>query len=124
MRSVAKILSVSYDPSLLSTRHLVLQTEGHGVTSVCGLAAALQQCKAGSRFDLLIVGHSIPHSDKEALIEAFRANRPSAPIIAMTRPGEGLVRHADLEIESDPRVLLDSVMKLMSRRGALPDGCS
>jgi CheY-like chemotaxis protein len=118
MRSVAKILSVSYDPTLLSTRHLVLQTEGHEVTSVCGLSAGLEQAKDGTRFDLLIVGHSIPDSDKEALIEAFRASRPSAPIIAMTRPGEGVVRHADLEIGPDPRALLDSVMKLMSSRHA------
>jgi hypothetical protein len=36
----------------------------------------------------------------------------------MTRPGEGVVRHADLEIGPDPRALLDSVMKLMSSRHA------
>jgi DNA-binding NtrC family response regulator len=114
---VANILSVSYLPSLLQTREELLKTEGHAVTSAHDLRSALRACKRHHRFQLFIIGHSIPRSHKDLLIETFRENQPKARIIALTRIGEEPVRDADLVIEPEPRVLLRSVAELISGKG-------
>lgn len=74
-----RILSVSYDASLLATRRMMLEQQGYNVTSALGFTAALEACR-GDEFDLFILGHSIPAKDKAALIQAFRGNCP-APIV-------------------------------------------
>ncbi len=113
---VANILSVSYLPSLLETREQLLKSQGYTVTSARELTAALRACKSSRPFQLLIVGHSIPQSDKHLLIEAFRGNQPNAAIVALKRLGEEPPPGADLVIEPDPRELLRSVADLISGR--------
>ncbi len=114
---MAKILSVSYDGVLLDTRHQILSTQtGYAVTSVRGFAEALKVCSSNHPFDLLIVGHSIPRSEKEALIQAFRANRPTVPVVALKRHGED-APGADISIEPSPHELLRSVANLVAGRG-------
>ena len=115
---MANILSVSYDKALLTTRQQILEKRGHSVTSACSLQDALQLCDSDTGFDLFIVGHSIPQIEKEALIEHFRANRPSTPVVALKRLGETEVRGANLSIEPTPPELLRAVDGLMSRNAA------
>ncbi len=54
-----RVLSVSYDPVLLKTREMILQKEGYTVCSVQTLADAVQ-ASYKDRFDVAIIGHSIP----------------------------------------------------------------
>ncbi len=110
-----RILSVSYDQTLLNLRRQVLESKGHAVTSACGLRDALQHCDSDTPFDLFILGHSIPHEEKEALLERFRANRPAAPVVALKRLGEEYVTGADAFIEPNPDQLLKAITKLISR---------
>ena len=84
-----RILSVSYDVSLLETRKMLLEQQGYSVVNAHGFSKALAFCRAGG-FDLFILGHSIPRDDKLALIESFRAHCP-APILSLERPGEDFV---------------------------------
>lgn len=84
-----RILSVSYDSILLSTREMLLQQKGYEVTSAFGFTESVEHCKNGS-FDLFILGHSIADKDKLQLIEAFRNNCP-APILSLERIGENQV---------------------------------
>jgi DNA-binding response OmpR family regulator len=81
-----RILSISYDETLLSTRRLLLEQKGYNVTSALGFTESVEHCRDGS-FDLFILGHSIPHKDKLHLIETFRRNC-SAPILSLARFGE------------------------------------
>lgn len=114
---MAKILSVSYDEPLLRTRHMLLQHSGYDTVSSFGFMASLQHCKQG-HFDLFILGHSIPHADKEQLVEEFRRVCP-APIISLRRSsGERLVDGADYHIEPDPEPLLDLVERVLSGKAA------
>lgn len=53
-----RILSVSYDASLLATRRMLLEQKGYEVTSALGFSEAIECCKR-SGFDLFILGHSI-----------------------------------------------------------------
>lgn len=80
------ILSVSYDVVLLSTRQLMLETSGYTVTSAEGFVEATRLCAKGD-YDLLIMGYSIPHEDKRALVEKTRAHC-AAPVLALLRHGE------------------------------------
>jgi DNA-binding response OmpR family regulator len=107
------ILSVSYDEALLETRQLILQRHGYQVTSALGFQHALQACKDSSQsFRLFILGHSIPPSDKKALIKQFREHC-NAPVIALTRVTEPRTAGADYYIEPDPTPLLALVASIL-----------
>jgi CheY-like chemotaxis protein len=110
---MGRLLSVSYDEPLLRTRHMLLEREGHQVVSSFGFTASLENCHQGN-FDLFLLGHSIPHLDKQKLVETFRKHCP-APIISLRRnAGEQLVDGADYHIEPDPEPLLALVKKIFA----------
>ncbi len=113
------ILSVSYDETLLSTRQLLLEARGYTVTSAEGFVEAKRLCMAGS-YDLLIMGHSIPHTDKEALIVETRAHC-HAPVLALLRPGEPELEQATKSIDAiNPQLLLDTVAQLLGSGAKTP----
>ena len=106
-----RILSISYDPNLLTIRHHILEQRGYAVESAEGFVKALQKCTAGN-FDLLIMGHSIPHEDKQALLEATKQSC-QAPVIAMLRANEPELPDAIASVDPlDPRALIDEVEKI------------
>ena len=109
--AVSRILSISYDLSLLSIRQMLLETQGHKVISAEGFVQALEKCKSGD-YDLLIIGHSIPHTDKEALIEETK-KRCNAPILSLKRSGEPMPNGATEEVDpTRPDLLLEAVKRL------------
>jgi DNA-binding response OmpR family regulator len=109
-----RILSVSYDVSLLATRQMMLEQQEYEVISILGFTAALDACKT-NHFDLFILGHSIPVRDKAALIQAFRENCDS-PILSLERLGEERVP-SDFHVSPDhPEELLrkvESILKMV-----------
>ncbi len=110
-----RILSVSYDEGLLKSRQLLLERQGCEVVSAHGYTAALDECNSGNPYHLFILGHSIPHKDKESLVAAFRAHF-SAPIIALKKTGEGPVQGADFLIDPEPTELLALVAKVVAQK--------
>lgn len=116
---MARILSVSYDKSLLSTREMLLHSRGYEVVSAFGFSEALKHCQNSGRFDLFILGHSIPQFDKESLISAFRA-KCNAPVVALTKIGEKIAG-ADFELEPEPEEVLRLVQRLITQKRAAAD---
>ena len=111
-RPRARILSVSYDRILLKTREMLLQTQGYDVVSAVGFERAKERCKEGG-YDLFVLGHSIPHEEKQKMVEIFRQVCP-APIISLRRStGEQPVDGADYHIEPDPEPLMQLVAQIM-----------
>lgn len=107
------ILSISYDDTLLQTRHLLLQSRGHEVVSAHGFTNSMEQC-AFPHWKLLIMGHSIPERDKRALMREFRKNC-AAPVLALHRLGEPVLEGAEHTIVQDhPEQLLTMVEKVLS----------
>lgn len=103
-----RILSVSYDKSLLATRQIMLEQKGYQVTSALGFTAALEHCKDPG-FDLFILGHSIPTRDKQELVTHFRQNCP-APILSLERGGEERFADCEFHVSPDrPEQLLEKV---------------
>jgi DNA-binding response OmpR family regulator len=109
-----RILSISYDPSLLWTRQLLLKQMGFEVISREGFVAALEACEAAdANFDLAILGHSIPAKDKEQIISHFRQHC-DAPILVLLRPHEGAIGSANRSIEAEPEYLIAAVREMLS----------
>jgi len=108
------ILSVSYGAILLSTRQMLLESRGYTVTSAGGYIEALRKCRAAG-YDLLIMGHSIPHDDKKAIVDEMRQHC-SAPVLALLRANEPELTIANQSVEaSRPDLLLAAVESLMQR---------
>lgn len=117
VKVMARILSVSYDLALLSSRQLLLESLGWEVTSASDFAQALQYCSQPTRFDLFVLGHSIPWPERKSLVAAFRAHS-TAPVIALSKIGEEPTTGADLHIEPDPDRLLAAISGLISPKAA------
>jgi CheY-like chemotaxis protein len=102
----AHILSISYDESLLLTRALVLKNAGYQVTSALGYLEALRLCKEGI-FDLAIIGHSIPRTDKAAILAQTRSSC-NAPVISLYKTSEGPLDGVDYALDGleGPEALL------------------
>lgn len=109
-----RILSVSYDVSLLATRGMLLEQRGYTVISALGFSKAIEQCKE-SNFELFILGHSIPDTDKIALIDTFRVNCPGS-ILSLERYGEKHVPSDFHASPDDPEQLLQVVADILARR--------
>ena len=114
---MALILSVSYDSHLLRTRQLLLEGQGYKVISALGIEEAMKQCQSGIKFDLFILGHSIPREDKAALVSEFHA-RCVGPIVALQGYDEEPIEGADFVIEPEPEKLLAVVKRVLSGNAA------
>jgi len=110
-----RILSVSYDFSLLTTRALILQKAGHEVVSAYGLVDAMLACKEGT-FDLVIIGHSIPRSEKEALLHEIRATC-GAPVLSLYKRAEGPIEGVDYALDGleGPDALVSLIRKALDQ---------
>lgn len=117
MQRTAQILSVSYDAALLQTRQTLLELQGYSVVSAEGFTDALKLCGESS-YDLVIVGHSIPHNDKKALLQAVRKGC-EAPVLALLRANESPLEGAYSSDPMDTKGFLESVRALTSRKDAL-----
>lgn len=110
---MARILSISYDETLLLTRDLLLKSEGYAVVSALGFHHGIRACRSGG-FDLFVLGHSIPKDDKLDLIRAFREKSPGAQVIALTRANEPRLNEVDLYLNpGDPAELVRGIGSLL-----------
>ena len=107
-----RILSVSYDVSLLATRRMLLEQRGCEVASALGFTHALEYCRQG-HFDLFILGHSIPVADKQSLVKTFRENC-SAPVLSLERHGETFVQCDFHASPDDPERFVEVVDDILS----------
>jgi DNA-binding NtrC family response regulator len=117
---MGRILSVSYDQSLLYTRQLILEQHGYDVVSALGFTQALKCCDQAKDFSIFILGHSIPREDKEALIAAFRGHC-SGTVVALKRYNEGPVAGADFETEPSPEAILEVLEQIHSTKHMAAD---
>jgi CheY-like chemotaxis protein len=113
---MARIFLISYDPALARTRELLLRRMGHHVTSAEGFAEAFRVCEEqpSPSFDLMILGHSIPHEDKRAIIKRLAQICP-CPVLALTRTNEESVAEADRSVDPmDAVAFLAAVEELLT----------
>jgi DNA-binding NtrC family response regulator len=117
----ARILSISYDASLLFTRQALLQLAGYDVVSAEGFADAIEHCSG--HFDLIIMGHSIPQRDKRAIVAELHERGCDAPLLSLLRHGELEIPEATRSADPhDPKLLLNIVKEMLAERTATNNG--
>ncbi len=108
-----RILSISYDPTLLATRRLLLEREGYEVVSAEGFAEALEA--SDGRFHLIIMGHSIPQKDKRAIVAELRKHGCVSPVLSLLRVGERPIPEATHGVDpGDPVAMLAAVKEILA----------
>lgn len=108
-----RILSVTYDASLAATRELLFTHVGFQVSSASTINQAIQLC-ADKKFDLIVIGHSIPLEQRRFLIRELRL-RCDTPLLALKRPDEPVVTGVDHVVDStqSPALLLEAVVSIL-----------
>ena len=110
-----RILSISYNQALLQTRELMLSREGFQVKSAVGFSAAVHACE-NEKFDLVIMGHSIPSADQAFIIEKLKA-LSNAPVLALRRPHDGPLDSAKYNLDpDDPARFLSYVKEITNHK--------
>ena len=97
---------------------------GHHVTCAEGFAEAFRLCEEqpSPSFDLMILGHSIPHEDKRAIIRRLTQTCP-CPVLALTRINEQVVAEADRSVDPmDAETAADAHGFLPLFRGRIAEG--
>jgi len=110
-----KILSISYDRTLSTTRGMILAAAGYEVRSALGLETALAQIDRRD-FDLIIMGHSIPREDQSKILRQVRKST-KAPILVLWKVGpEKRLDTADYQLEASegPLALLNTVRRIFA----------
>ena len=111
----ARILSISYDQTLLRMRHLIFEKEGYEVVSAAALASGLAHSKQND-FDILVLGYAIPHEEKQRIAMEFHQRTPGAIICLRSNAGEPLLDGADYHVEADPEPMLKLVAEIVRRK--------
>ncbi|HZR30157.1 MAG TPA: hypothetical protein VFA71_15370 [Terriglobales bacterium] len=108
-----KILSVSYDETLATTREMLFSRAGFQVCSALNVAQVIEH-SATEVFDLVVVGHSIPAKDRKLILKQLR-KRCTAPVLALRHNGQPELEGADHALDSsdDPIVLLQTVAGIL-----------
>ena len=121
MPTKKRILSISYDESLLTTRKMILEQAGFDVAAAYGFAEASTICRFDHTFDLIVMGHSIPRKDKTALLEMLRPNC-KAPLLSIRRHTEPPIPEADFSVDSHdgPEALVAAVKSALGIEGTRP----
>lgn len=111
-----RILSVSYDSTLARTREMILSAAGLQVATYTDAEDAVQSCRRHS-FDLIVIGHSIPLSERRDLLTQVR-RLCQTPVLALLRHGESPLPGADFVFDASqsPVQLLETVMNILSAR--------
>jgi CheY-like chemotaxis protein len=106
----AKVLAISYDKALLDTRKMILELSGFEVTTALGMNEGLAMCRHAAEFDLVVLGSSIPLSDKAQLLA--EAKRPgSVKVLSIRAAGMRPLPGADYTIDPfyEPQALAEMV---------------
>ncbi|HEY2115330.1 MAG TPA: hypothetical protein VGJ51_09580 [Candidatus Angelobacter sp.] len=93
----------------------MLSREGFEVESAVGFSAAVHACENG-KFDLVILGHSIPTADQTFIIKQLKA-LSCTPILALRRPHDGPLEAAEYNLDpDDPERFLSYVKEITNHK--------
>jgi len=76
------ILILSFNPTLIRTRSLALQSAGHVVVSACSLKETIDYFRFGD-FDLVLLSDAVPTRDRDCLIKLIRESGSRIPIVSI-----------------------------------------
>ena len=105
-----KILSVSRERSILLSRNGALAIAGFSVSSPRNPEEAIHILRS-AKIDVIVLGHSIPKTERMALAAQFRSVKPGVPIIVLLegKPEEGETADAFVPLRAGPEVLIGAI---------------
>jgi len=105
---------VSHDLSLLSTREDILRSAGFEVESTFSTDQAIKWLEDVA-FDLILIGHTVPTSERKEIIAHSRSRAPAVPIVFVHSLAEpGVVEPlADLTTSPVPVELLSKIKQTL-----------
>jgi DNA-binding response OmpR family regulator len=118
-----RVLTVAYDEPLLRIWALLLKAQGYDAVSSNNPESFLQNCKE-QVFDVLVLGSSLPSTDKRSMIEAFRRCYPAPVIAVISKQDEEETDGADFHVAVDPEKLLQCVAQVISKKSAAQNGAA
>ena len=98
MQSKKRILCIWYDYSHLVAHKLFLEAAGFAVTPALGFGEALERCAYDHAFDLVVMGDSMPRSDKKVLISARL--RSDGPVLSVRKHDDKPLPEAEFSVDS------------------------
>jgi DNA-binding response OmpR family regulator len=117
MEHECHIISFGYDPTLMSSRTLLLQHAGFTVKETYSPAEVLRLVR-NDLVDLVVICHTVPLKEEEQLIAALREVRELLPVIciAASEYELGKAGRTDcVNVQNSPVPLINAVRSIMIR---------
>lgn len=113
-----RILSISDDPMVRSTRELVLRTDGYEIVSIS--SNDLLSVSEIRSFDVAVICHSVPTERAMGLIDRLRRYKPEIRVLRVNSRVRRVepFYEVDSEVLSGPGALLRAVKQLLGRNAA------
>jgi DNA-binding response OmpR family regulator len=86
--ATVRILSLGFDPVLMTVRGLILRTAGYEVVEVMSCVGAMMQLESKT-FDLVVICHTIPPEQLDFIVRSIADGWPNLPILCLS-PMPGL----------------------------------
>jgi DNA-binding NtrC family response regulator len=119
------VLSVGFLQDLLQTRNRALLAAGYNVASATTIAEAMEIAENG-RCQVMILGHGIPESDRNAVTRSVKQLHPEMKVIYLYVGSIDNAQDADavLSAEGSHQDLVNTVRYLVSKQAAELRGSS
>lgn len=110
-------LDRGFDKGLATTREMLLRGHGFEVTPVLSLQATVEAAKQ-CHYDLAILGHTIPLSDKRQIAQAVKDCDGHVKLLGLLRPATAPIPDVDFSLEASegPEALLDKVHEIFEKQ--------
>ena len=114
-----RILSIEYNAPVLETRNAVLRSAGYDITSASTFFQALERLQE-NRFDLVLVGRSIPGVQLRGFLELIQLKAPTARSMVLRDSSQDRGFRADYLHDPDrgPEALFSAVQSLFVKTQA------
>jgi len=108
MTTPPHILSVGANPTLMSSRSLILRSAGYLVEEAYTVGKAINLV-AGDSIDAILICHTIPQDDQKVLISFVREKRRLMPVLCIRSNTYETAPRTCVAVDNDPEELLKSL---------------
>ena len=102
------ILSVGNNPTLMSSRTLILRAAGYVVEESYTVDKAINLVEADS-IDVTLICHTIPKNDQQVLITIVREKRRLMPVLCIRSSAFESAPRSCIAVDNEPEALLNAV---------------
>jgi CheY-like chemotaxis protein len=113
------VLAVGFEPSLMTARMLVLQSAGYVVVRESSLKETVDHLQSGD-FDLMLLCHSVPATDREHLTSLIRTSGLRIPIVSIAGSLGECDAFANATLEDGPNKFLAGIREVLNKAAKTP----